>query len=276
MYIHLSNIYHFVSEEFESSKICHMTIPIWNSEKWAHEYLYPTLTIFIYPSVASITLSCYDDLAEYIYIVSVNTLETPHGLHRGSMESMEAPGVLYHFDRVFSHGSQMTLNWTLEVFRDGSRRSVNIIFRSLSLKIFTCQEFSPRKWVYRASVTPNFRLWTVAGSVHEGHTSHPVNTRSKWYSSPWRLQAQSINSSWTLYGLFQEYAEYTRSTPGVYQEYTRRLHGLPGLHRDSWWSPPGSVGECNIQPSSNEIRLASHYSNLLSYSGKPFRLGVRK
>ena len=34
-------------------------------------------------------------------------------------------GLLYHFDQVFSHGSQMTLNWTLQVFRHGSRTAMN-------------------------------------------------------------------------------------------------------------------------------------------------------
>ena len=33
--------------------------------------------------------------------------------------------LLYHFNQVFSHGSQTALNWTLEVFCHGSRVAVN-------------------------------------------------------------------------------------------------------------------------------------------------------
>jgi hypothetical protein len=33
--------------------------------------------------------------------------------------------VLYYYDRVFSHGSQATVNWVFEVFRHGLQAAVN-------------------------------------------------------------------------------------------------------------------------------------------------------
>src|SRR6201995_2447632 len=58
-----------------------------------------------------------------------------------------------------------------------------------------------------------------------------------------------MDSTWTIPGVYGIYQESSRRIPGVYQESSRRLHGLPGLYQDSRWSPPGSVGECNIQVS---------------------------
>ena len=57
--------------------------------------------------------------------------------------------------------------------------------------------------------------------------------------SQWRLQTQSINSSWTLHGLFQEYMEFTRSPAGVYQEYTRSPAGGFMDYQDSIRTPGG-------------------------------------
>ena len=43
-------------------------------------------------------------------------------------------------------------------------------------------QFEPQNEPIWVLVTPNFRSWTWTHKVHERHTSHPVNLRSKWYS----------------------------------------------------------------------------------------------
>jgi hypothetical protein len=90
--------------------------------------------------------------------------------------------LLYHFDQVFSHGSQMTLNWALQVFRHRSWAAVNTWlcrflwnFGPFWPILLTNEQFWCLSW-------PKFGLWTPSGSVHERHASHPVNSWSKWYS----------------------------------------------------------------------------------------------
>jgi len=48
-------------------------------------------------------------------------------------------------------------------------------------------------------------------------TIYGVSVNSIW--SSWRLQVQSINSSWSVYGLTQEYMEYARSPSGGSMDY---------------------------------------------------------
>ena len=78
----------------------------------------------------------------------------------GGGQSVELAGnkyLLYHFDQVFSHRSQMTLNWTLQVFHHGSWAAMNTCLCQFLLS------FGPFWCLSR----PKFGSWTPSGSVHD-------------------------------------------------------------------------------------------------------------
>ena len=43
-------------------------------------------------------------------------------------------------------------------------------------------------WTNYCQVTGHIHIWTVAGNVHDHHTSHPVSTWLKWYSKSGKAQ----------------------------------------------------------------------------------------
>ena len=64
-----------------------------------------------------------------------------------------------------------------------SQAAMNFASDEDSKKIWPISPSWPLKWIYLGLVTPIFFLYLTSYSVHGCHMLHPVNLRSKWYSS---------------------------------------------------------------------------------------------